>query len=256
MSLSLLNVCDIFTKEELLWTAKAWVEHRFCAKWQFPFPQTLYPGVYKCLWWWSRVRIESGPQWERRGSLRLEWRCEVWVRWELNCTACLCQFVKALAGCEQEAKWGLTAAGLQAQTRVHSGVPALSKPLTAAVNLHLPLVTADCGWSVRPSRCKDFSSWHLVWLLSNLSSVCSCQHPQWTARSRSGLTYSALRSYNKTWWRFFSQDFCSVSPSNLWFYCTWGSRLENEILPSPFISLGYNPANHSYGVKMALVCII
>lgn len=110
------------------------------------------------------------------GSLRLEWICEVWVRWELNCTACLCQFVKSLA-VQQGAKWRLTAVGLWVQTQAQSGVPVLSKPVGAAVNLHLPLVTAHCCWSVGSSPCKNFSSWHLTWLLSNLSSVFCCQLP-------------------------------------------------------------------------------
>jgi len=96
-------------------------------------------------------------------SVRFEGNCEVWVRWELNCTACLCQIAKTLA-VQQDAKWELTAVGLREYKLQYSlsGVPVLSKPVTVRVNLHLPLVTAYCNWFVRSGRCKDFSSWHLV----------------------------------------------------------------------------------------------
>lgn len=117
------------------------------------------------------------------GSLRLGSH-EEWVRWELNRAACLCQFETPAV--QPGAEWELTAVGLWVQIRVHSGAPALSEPVTAAVNLPLPLVPADCCWSVGTSRCKDLSSWHLVWLLSNLGPVHSCQHPQCTAPCHSG----------------------------------------------------------------------
>lgn len=146
------------------------------------------------------------------GSLRSEWSHEVWVRWELNCTACLCPFVKALVvqrGVPSEDWQQLVCEHRLEYTQVFlCCLPQLQQQSICACLLSQHIV-ADL-W-VRAGARKS-SSWHPVWLLTSLSSVCTRRLLQWTA---SLSAVSDEEHEDKTRWRSLSKDSVSMTPSNL-----------------------------------------